>query len=163
MLPVTAGDTYFPLLVCFLLFNVSDLIGRYITHWIQVPNFTDCGSRVHTSCGVGWQPSRVVAGDVCLEMYLHSSLSLVQRTGLKHILSTVHYLLITIVVKVIIMRSRTNDLVNFIICCLSQVKNPLIPTYPDVPEYDIIPILLVWLFGLSNGYLGSTAMVTAPQ
>ena len=38
-----------------------------------------------------------------------------------------------------------------------------IPTYSHHPEYDIIPILLVTLFGLSNGYLGSVAMVTAPQ
>lgn len=48
--------------------------------------------------------------------------------------------------------------------CLLQVKGEReIPTYSHHPEYDIIPILLVTLFGLSNGYLGSVAMVTAPQ
>ena len=165
MLPVTAGDTYFPLLVCFLMSNMSDLTGRYITHWIQVPNVTDCGSRVHTSCGVGWQPSRVIAGDVCLEMCLHSSLSLVQRTGVKHVLSTVHYLLLTIVVMVIIMRSRTimtwlhPSISLSVVYHRSKIHSS--PPTPMYPPYH--SILLVLLFGLSNGYLGSTAMVTAPQ
>ena len=50
------------------------------------------------------------------------------------------------------------------LCCAWQVKGDReIPTYNHLPEYDIIPIFLVVLFGLSNGYLGSVAMVTAPQ
>ena len=119
----------------------------------------------NTSCDVGWQPSRVVAGDVCLEMCLHSSLSLLQTTGLKHVLSTSplsHCKGYRVNEGV---QPMTWPPLNFIIavCCLGQVKDPLIPTYPNVPEYDIIPIVLVLLFGLSNGYLGSTAMVTAPQ
>ena len=32
---ISAGS-YFSALVCFLMFNVSDLTGRYITHFIQV-------------------------------------------------------------------------------------------------------------------------------
>ena len=45
-----------------------------------------------------------------------------------------------------------------------QVKgNRSLPTYPLSSEYDVIPIITVLLFGLSNGYLGSIAMVIAPQ
>jgi equilibrative nucleoside transporter 1/2/3 len=29
---------YYSTLVCFLMFNVADLTGRYITHWVQVGN-----------------------------------------------------------------------------------------------------------------------------
>ena len=35
MLRSFAG-TYFSTLVCFLIFNVADFVGRYITHWISV-------------------------------------------------------------------------------------------------------------------------------
>jgi hypothetical protein len=34
-LPHSAG-VYYSTLVCFLMFNVADLTGRYITHWVQV-------------------------------------------------------------------------------------------------------------------------------
>ena len=34
--PLHCPGVYYSTLVCFLMFNVSDLTGRYITHWVQV-------------------------------------------------------------------------------------------------------------------------------
>jgi equilibrative nucleoside transporter 1/2/3 len=99
--------TYFPSLVCFLMFNVSDLTGRYITHWIQVGSY-------HVT------------------------------------------LLVMCTLRIIFIPA-------FLLCNAQVNGQRGLPTYDHTPEYDIIPILLVTLFGLSNGYLGSIAMVTAPQ
>ncbi|CAI8048454.1 Equilibrative nucleoside transporter 1 [Geodia barretti] len=98
---------YYSTLVCFLMFNVADLTGRYITHWVQVGS----GRR-----------------------------SLLLMTALRCLF------------------------IPAFLFCNVQVKGERgIPTYSHLPEYDIIPIFLVALFGISNGYLGSVAMVTAPQ
>jgi equilibrative nucleoside transporter 1/2/3 len=100
-------STYFSSLVCFLMFNVSDLTGRFITHWTQV-------GRSHRT--------------------------LLLLTALRCLF------------------------IPAVLFCNVQVKGGReLPTYSHHPEYDIIPITLITLFGLSNGYLGSVAMVTAPQ
>ena len=36
MIDAIFSDTYFSTLVCFLIFNVADFVGRYVTHWITV-------------------------------------------------------------------------------------------------------------------------------
>lgn len=97
-------SVYFSPIVCFLLFNVTDFVGRYITHWITI------GSQRY---------------------------------------------------------------VLFILCVLRLAFIPLFMFCNFHPaggrhffvlfKSDAYPIFFTTLFGISNGYLGSVAMITAPQ
>ncbi|XP_064394300.1 equilibrative nucleoside transporter 3-like [Halichondria panicea] len=94
------SDTYFTPLVCFLLFNVSDFVGRFITHWIT-------------------------AGSHSLVLFVASVLRVV--------------------------------FVPLVLLCKFQARQD------PVFNSDVYPIVFVSLIGLTNGYFGSVAMISAPQ
>lgn len=52
-------------------------------------------------------------------------------------------------------------LIPLIMLCNIQVGGDR--DWPIVFSSDVYPILFTTLMGLTNGYLGSTAMITAPQ
>lgn len=65
------------------MFNVSDLTGRYITHWVQVSNCRGCGLVVTMviTMGAGRQWSEKSAVDDRSSLPLYPSLPLLQCAG----------------------------------------------------------------------------------
>lgn len=95
---------YYTDIVCFLMFNLTDFVGRYITHWITIGN----------------------------NRYILFALSVV----------------------------RTVFIPLFLLCNARPKDDRSLPV---VFNSDVYPVLFMTIFGLTNGYFGSLAMINAPM
>ena len=137
----TFSDTYFSTLVCFLIFNVADFVGRYITHWLSVRYLIPI---LHSTRA--WMLVIYILTDTYSTTYTHVPPS--QLGNHRYILLVCSFLRLV--------------LIPLFLLCNVQVKGKP-RAIPTVFNNDAYPVVFNTILGLTNGYFGSLAMIFGPQ